>query len=69
LYSFPYALVGSGCTQCNNFARSDATPKWAIFETYLAILENCTVSCAPAGAVVATDTASANVDQYNGAAV
>jgi len=31
LYSFPHATVGSGCTQCNNIVRSDATPKWVMF--------------------------------------
>jgi hypothetical protein len=36
LSSFPHAPVGSGCTQCNNIARIDATLRWITFESLLA---------------------------------
>src|SRR5918998_2802542 len=36
LHPFPHAQVGSGCTQRNNIAKSDAIPKWVIFEPFLA---------------------------------
>jgi hypothetical protein len=48
-------------------SRGAMQPQMGGSETYLSNLENCTVSRAPAAAVVATDTASADDDCDNGA--
>jgi hypothetical protein len=42
-----HAPVGSGYTQCNNIARSDAIPKWAIFEPFLANFRESTLHAVP----------------------